>query len=176
MKNGKPDWERFAIVIGDAIAQVRPRNGQSGLRAFGEMVGLLWNARQFDAAIRLEKYWNRLLSRSAFRLYCSYSMDVFDPELHNERMDDVLCAHSYLLPSQPNGKLNSAIWMALDEVLGPKAHEFRNLGRTRRLATWMMMPEAESVVLWLIKNLPKQVRTIVERARYHYDRQAEAAA
>ena len=41
------------------------------------MVGLLWKARQFAAAIRLEQLWNKLLEQSAFSFYCAYAIDVF---------------------------------------------------------------------------------------------------
>src|SRR5947209_19348739 len=38
---GTPDWQLFENVIGAAIRQVLTRNQDAGLRAYGEMVGLL---------------------------------------------------------------------------------------------------------------------------------------
>jgi MEDS: MEthanogen/methylotroph, DcmR Sensory domain len=55
MDSGEPDWQRFESIIRAAMRQVRPNAGAEGLRAYGEMVGLLWKARQFAAAIRLEQ-------------------------------------------------------------------------------------------------------------------------
>ncbi len=61
MVAGQPDWLEFESVIRTAMRQVQAAKGTEGLRAYGEMVGVLWKARQFAAAIRLEQLWNRLL-------------------------------------------------------------------------------------------------------------------
>src|SRR5579884_2233615 len=75
--DGQADWERFETTIRRAMRRVRPVGDVEQLRAYGEMVGVLWNARQFAAAIRLEQLWNRLLAQSSFSLYCAYAVDVF---------------------------------------------------------------------------------------------------
>jgi hypothetical protein len=73
MDAGQPDWRSFESAIRAAMRQVRPSPGSEGLRAYGEMVGILWKARQFAAAIRLEQLWNRLLEQSSFSLYCAHT-------------------------------------------------------------------------------------------------------
>ena len=87
-----------------------------GCRAYGEMVGILWKARQFAAAIRLEQLWSKLLEQASFSLYCAYQIDVFgrDQDLFN--LDDVLCTHTHLVPSQANGALEAALNRAMEEV------------------------------------------------------------
>ena len=72
MVAGQPEWQPFENVARAAMRQVLPATGAEGLRAYGEMVGILWKARQFAAAIRLEQLWNSLLEQSAFSLYCAY--------------------------------------------------------------------------------------------------------
>jgi hypothetical protein len=67
MVDGQPDWQRFEKVIRSAMRNVRPAEGTDGLRAYGEMVGLLWKVRQYAAAVRLEQLWNKLLEQSSFR-------------------------------------------------------------------------------------------------------------
>ena len=47
--DGQPDWVRFERVIGDAMRKVQAA-GPTGLRAYGEMVGLLWDRGEFPAA------------------------------------------------------------------------------------------------------------------------------
>src|SRR5919109_1301881 len=61
MINGEPDGERFEQVVGEAIRGVRASAVQNGVRAYGEMVGVLWSAGQHSAAVRLEELWNQLL-------------------------------------------------------------------------------------------------------------------
>ncbi|HXJ14703.1 MAG TPA: MEDS domain-containing protein [Candidatus Limnocylindrales bacterium] len=168
MAGGQPDWQQFESVIRAAIRQVRPMRSANGLRAYGEMVGVLWKARQFAAAIRLEQLWNRLLEQSSFSLYCSYAIDVFGKEFEVGNLDGVLCTHTHLVPAQPNGSLETALNRSMDEVLGPKADALRILIKANYRPGWAMMPTAESILLWLRKNLPEQADQIVRQARHHY--------
>lgn len=70
MLAGQPDWDAFENTIAAAMRSVRPAHDRAGLRAYGEMVGVLWKNRQFSAAVRLPQFWNRLLSRMSFTLFC----------------------------------------------------------------------------------------------------------
>ncbi len=168
MIDGQPDWERFEKTIRGAMRTVRPRAGAEGLRAYGEMVGVLWTARQFAAAIRLEQLWNRLLEQSAFSLYCAYAVDVFGKEFEIGSLEGVLCTHTHLVPAQPDGSLENALNRSLDEILGPKADKLRVLIKANYNPTWAVMPTAESIVFWLKKNLPQHADQIFDRARHHY--------
>lgn len=58
MIDGSPDPERFVAVIGGVIARLH--HGARRVRAFGEMVALLWAEGNQPAAIRLEQLWNDL--------------------------------------------------------------------------------------------------------------------
>jgi MEDS: MEthanogen/methylotroph, DcmR Sensory domain len=168
MESGQPDWQRFEMVIRSAMRQVRTSAGAEGLRAYGEMVGILWKARQFAAVIRLEQLWNRLLEQSSFSLYCAYAIDVFGKEFEVGNLDGVLCAHTHLVPAQPNGTLETALNRSMDEILGSKADALRILIKANYRPAWAVMPTAEAIVLWLRKNLPGQADHIIERARSHY--------
>lgn len=168
MVAGQPNWQLFESTIRGAMRQVHPANGAEGLRAYGEMVGLLWNARQFSGAIRLEQLWNKLLEQSSFSLYCAYAIDVFGKEFDVANLDGVLSTHTHLVPAQPDGTLETALNRSLEEVLGSKADALRVLIKTNYRPDWAVMPTAESIVLWLRKNLPAQTDHIVNRARHHY--------
>src|SRR5438874_302493 len=54
MPDGELDWPRFQAVVGGAIAAVSGSKDR-GVRAFGEMVELLWRAGRRTAALRLEE-------------------------------------------------------------------------------------------------------------------------
>jgi len=44
------------------------------VRAFGEMVAVLWERDQREAAIELEELWNELLGHHPFSLMCGYPL------------------------------------------------------------------------------------------------------
>lgn len=168
MVSGQPDWQLFERTMRAAMRQVRPREGAEELRAYGEMVGILWRARQFAAAIRLEQLWNKLLEQSSFSLYCAYAIDVFGKEFEISNLEGVLCTHTHLLPSQPDGTLETALYLSMDEILGPGAERLRVQIKANHRPSWGVMPSAENILLWLRKNLPEQADSIVQRAREHY--------
>ena len=132
------------------------------------MVGILWKARQFAAAIRLEQFWNRLLEQSSFSLYCAYAIDVFGKEFEVGNLDGILCTHTHLVPAQPDGTLKTALHRAMDEILGPHADDLRIRIKGHRRPSWAVMPTAESMLLWLRRNVPQQTDDIVTLARMHY--------
>jgi len=145
----------------------RPVSGVEGLRAYGEMVGILWKARQFSAAIRLEQLWNRVLEQSSFSLFCAYAIDVFGTECEVAYLEKVLCTHTHLILSDPVGALEAALQRAIDEVLGPGADELRVLIKANYRTAWAVMPGAENIVLWL-RKLPEQADRILSRARHYH--------
>lgn len=175
MVGGQPDWHLFENVICAAMRQVRPADGSEGLRAYGEMVGILWKARQFAAAIRLEQLWNKLLERSSFSLYCAYAIDIFGTEIEVANLESVLCTHTHLIPAGPDGMLEVALHRSMNEILGPRADALRVLIKANYRASWAVMPGAENIVLWLRKNLPAHADGIVSRARRYYGLQLAAA-
>jgi len=168
MTAGQPDWIEFEKVIRGAMRRLKPREGISSSRAYGEMVGILWNARQFAAAIRLEHFWNKLLEQSAFSLYCAYAVDIFAEEFVSSNLDGVLCTHTHLIPAEPEGKLEAALNRSMDDVLGAKASELRSLMGAKSNPSWAVLPAAERIVLWLRKYRPAEAENILTRAREHY--------
>jgi hypothetical protein len=47
------------------------------MRAYGELVDVLWKAGQDAAAIRVELLWNKLAATHDFSLLCGYAMGNF---------------------------------------------------------------------------------------------------
>jgi hypothetical protein len=75
--DGMPHAERFNAAATRAIDQVcRGRNDRT-IRAYGEMVDVLWKAGHDVAAIRLEMLWNKLAMTHEFSLLCGYAMGHF---------------------------------------------------------------------------------------------------
>ena len=80
MVRGTPDETRFEDTVGRLVADVLGRRDRTYLRAFGEMVDVLWKDGNPEAAIRLEMLWNKLAQRYGFALLCGYSMSNFHKE------------------------------------------------------------------------------------------------
>jgi hypothetical protein len=70
-----PDDDRFATVIGNIIHRAKA-NGRN-VRAFGEMVAVLWVQGHCAATLRLEYLWNELCRRESFALFCAYPKTGF---------------------------------------------------------------------------------------------------
>jgi hypothetical protein len=67
---GTPDAAGVDREVGGLIRQAA-RDGRA-VRAFGEMVALLWDAGLVAAAVELEAMWNDLGRRNPFALFCGY--------------------------------------------------------------------------------------------------------
>jgi hypothetical protein len=174
MVDGLPDPGLFASVIGDVLKQVQTRAGHTGLRAYGEMVGIIWKKGDYAAAAGLEKLWNQLLKSSHIRLFCGYPIDIFGEEFHVENMDALLCAHSHMLPADE--ALESALNRAMDEVLGARVEGLRTLIKANYRPAWGEVPRSEAVILWLRNNIPDSAGEILTRARQYYHARPSATA
>ncbi|HEY3196998.1 MAG TPA: MEDS domain-containing protein [Nitrospirales bacterium] len=97
MINGSPDEQRFVSEMGSLLAGLERRH--SKVRAFGEMVSLLWAEEQYEAALRLEQLWNDLIDHRACSLFCAYRMSDFNTDTAKLRFKDVCAQHSQALLS-----------------------------------------------------------------------------
>src|SRR5687768_5737504 len=79
MRGGEPDRALFEAAVGAPIAK-QVAAGVARLRAYGEMVDVLWKQGDRNAAIRLEELRNDLQSRHVFTLLCAYAMGGFYKE------------------------------------------------------------------------------------------------
>ncbi len=105
MVDGRPSWGRFDMVVGTIVRGLRRAKPGARVRAYGEMVGLLWAAGQTDAAIELEKFWNVLLGGEEFSLYCAYPVDGFADDFRAGRGHDVLCEHTHVITGSGDSML-----------------------------------------------------------------------
>jgi hypothetical protein len=70
MVDGWPDADRFAAVIGPVVDHAR--SGHRKVRAFGEMVALLWAQGHNDATLALEALWSDFCAERSLALFCAY--------------------------------------------------------------------------------------------------------
>jgi signal transduction histidine kinase len=100
LEDGRPDADRFAETIGGLISEVRSRRPARGIRAFGEMVDVLWREGNPAAATELEGLWNRLAAVEGFALLCAYCIGNFDDESHSRGFQSVCDEHAFVLPTE----------------------------------------------------------------------------
>lgn len=105
MVDGSPDPARFTEVIGGLVAEVS--QGRPGLRAFGEIVALLWAEGNYTAAVRLEELWNELQKNHSFALFCAYPMNTVGGEKLIEPLSGVCTSHSRVIPAESSTTLAS---------------------------------------------------------------------
>jgi PAS domain S-box-containing protein len=98
MVNDLPDEELFIESVGGLVAETA--RGRRGLRAFGEMVALLWAEGNGAAAIRLEELWNELGKVHSFSLFCAYPMSDFRGEAKGEPFIHICKEHSRVIPAE----------------------------------------------------------------------------
>jgi len=106
MIGGVPEPHRFNEVLGGVISSVT--DGRARVRAFGEMVALLWAEGNHAGAIRLEELWNELQKAHAFSLFCAYPMNGFGGERFVQPHDGVCTVHSRVLPAESYAGLGNS--------------------------------------------------------------------
>jgi signal transduction histidine kinase/ActR/RegA family two-component response regulator len=89
--DGMPDAALFEQVIGRLIAP------HGHVRAYDEMVDLLWRDGNLPAALRLEEHWNRLAEEHSMSLLCAYVVTRFDRDCRPGELDDVCRAHTHAI-------------------------------------------------------------------------------
>ena len=77
MVDGMPDAALFKERATEAIEKVCRGRTDCTIRAYGEMVDLLWKDGHSVAAVRLEMLWNKLAMTHDFSLLCGYAMGNF---------------------------------------------------------------------------------------------------
>lgn len=99
MEKGNPNEMLLGRVAGDLLNRATD-NGRRGVRAFGEMVALLWAEGNHEGAIRLEKLWNKLNETHSFALLCAYPVDQLSDSSDLEAFNRLCHEHSTVLPSE----------------------------------------------------------------------------
>jgi PAS domain S-box-containing protein len=100
MVDGAPDDARFRAAVGAALEQSLARSSGMPVRAYGEMVDLLWKDDNIDGALRLEELWNDLARTHRFSLLCAYAMGNFSRSADTDRFLEVCRRHSHVLPTE----------------------------------------------------------------------------
>ncbi|MEX2221618.1 MAG: ATP-binding protein [Candidatus Rokuibacteriota bacterium] len=138
--DGVPDPERFAEVVGDALA--RAGRGGRRRRVFGEMVGLLLARGSAAASIRLEDLWDEMRKTHPFRLFCAYPLEPLGVSTLAHSVVEICSRHSRVL-SAGNGSQNIGAQHERVGELEVQVEDLRRLHETSARLTSLL--DVESV-------------------------------
>ena len=95
MKDNELDPARFRRHVGDVIGQALGGRVRTPVRAYGEIVDVLWRQNKPNAAIRLEMLWNELATTHALSLLCGYSMGNFYKQA--QQFEEICAQHTHVI-------------------------------------------------------------------------------
>lgn len=90
-----PDEDLFEQFITGLLARARGTE-QRPVRAFGEMVAVMWGRGLSGATVRLEHLWQRFCEKETFPLFCAYPRSGFTQDAAAS-MQVICTAHSRIL-------------------------------------------------------------------------------
>jgi anti-sigma regulatory factor (Ser/Thr protein kinase) len=131
MRDGPIDRDAFHQVVGGLLRTA----AESGcaVRAYGEMVSLLWDAGDIVGAIELETLWNELGRELPFSLYCAYPAASVSGTEHAQALHQVCHLHSSVLHGARGNDLHTPEVPSVRELVAEFAAERSSPGHARRL-------------------------------------------
>jgi MEDS: MEthanogen/methylotroph, DcmR Sensory domain len=98
MVDGWPNDRRFTSFVTDLVSRAgKDGDASRRVRAFGEMVAVLWSRGNFTATIRLEYLWHDFCQKNAFCLFCAYPRACFTQDAEAS-IQQICAAHSSVVP------------------------------------------------------------------------------
>jgi hypothetical protein len=101
-----PQAKAFHATIAPVLDAVLKR-GFRRIRAYGEMVNVLWHAGRHDAALHLEDMWSELLAAYPLALFCGHEVDGLDPHAYPQPLDAVARVHTDVVRSDDDERLQA---------------------------------------------------------------------
>jgi hypothetical protein len=101
MVDGLPNPDLFREVAAAALRRVGGGRDTT-IRAYGEMVDVLWKDGKSAASIKLEMLWNHLAGTHDFSLLCGYAMGNFYKDV---TIEDVCRHHTHRVSD--NGEVST---------------------------------------------------------------------
>ena len=161
MVDGMPQWNAFHSVIGGTIAEMRLQ--YPTVRAYGEMVDILWQRGEQQAAIRLEEFWNDIAQLQTFSLLCAYAMDPLRGDTY-AGLESICRCHTHLIPARDYERFNEAVYESSKDILDqPLAQMLLSLAANHRTHT--EMPLGQAALIWLKQNMPRTADRVLGQVR-----------
>jgi hypothetical protein len=101
MDGDSPNPEMFAATIGRVFARLKKDRQYLVVRAYGEMVDILWQAGRATAALEVERLWNALATEHSFWLLCAYSEASLEKECGEAQLGQICGHHRRIVAREP---------------------------------------------------------------------------
>ena len=98
LRNGLPNEETFRDVVGVHVQRLADAHGN--VRAFGEIVNVLWRQGKRAAALRLEDLWNEALGHHPLTLLCGYATRSFRDPAEVAGLNGIISVHTSVVPKR----------------------------------------------------------------------------
>jgi prepilin-type processing-associated H-X9-DG protein len=170
--DGMPDWPRFKSQVGGVLGRMAAR-GKGTIRAYGEMVNLLWQDGHAEAAIKLEEFWNDLLPLYPATLFCAYQVDPLAWASYEGPLHDIGRTHTDVLATQEDERLRAAVEAATDALLGTTISRMLSYSGCEQARGEHRLPTARRTLLWLHRNMPSSSIGLLEDMRRYLDAHPE---
>lgn len=109
MVNDWPNEDLFKKVIYSRVKEAN--NANRKIRAFGEMVWLLWNKGFQSATIQLEYLWDQVCRIEGFSVYCAYPKSIFTEDAFSS-IDKICRTHSMVIDGSQKDN-NEVVYQSL---------------------------------------------------------------
>lgn len=97
MVNAWPDEPLFAATVAGLLQKASAGHARR-VRAFGEMVAVLWAEGHCGATVRLEHIWHRICATQGLSLLCAYPRSGFTGDV-DASIRQICDAHSHVVES-----------------------------------------------------------------------------
>lgn len=169
MGDKAPDPIHFQRIIGGSVQQALRNSDAGRVRAYGELVDLLWQADDRMSALRVEQYWDGLLLSYPVSLLCGYRTGLLDPEADPADVEHLCTRHSEVQPCEGRAPLDEAVEVAFRDLIGTdRAHALRPLIDAMIFPT-RSFGQAERTIFWTRRNLPDRLEPLLQRSRVQLD-------
>jgi DcmR-like sensory protein len=167
MERDAPDPGRFREIIGGAVARALGTGRSPKVRAYEEMVDLLWQAGRLSTALRLEHLWGELLRSHPLTLLCAYRANYFDGRQIGA-LEAIARAHSHSIFSEDPERLDRAVDRAFAEVIGGSRGEALRALIGSTLHPSRPLGKADGIVFWMCRNLPSHAEAVLGLAHKYF--------
>jgi hypothetical protein len=168
MRGAMPDPPTFNVVLGDIIGQARAGGSNQKVRAWGEMVNVLWERGDVAGSMNLEDLFDQLNKIVSIVMFCSFLMDNFNGDVHEAMLPRLGTNHNHLIPVEDYARLERAVGDALRETVGPDEARVLESQLLSRYRPPYSMPPAEALLLALRQFLPTVADPVLRRSRELY--------
>ena len=124
--------EESAFKENIAIPLINPQSSYKKVRAFGEMVDILWKKNQHDLAIQLEGLWESVTSKQELSFLCAYSLDKLEPIAYDHALEQICKYNSHLIPQKDLDPIGEGMGETILSVFGAAWDRVINKPRSQK--------------------------------------------